>query len=212
MVNQVIEAKDFDLVEFGYLATIQLTSDFAGVDREDKDIQKLIGIVKRFSEAATIALSTREKNAVRKNLKIAKDSFLRFLKPSWSRRKQLIEDFKKGQIREEDLPEDVLTVLLKNQNNLKLSDGDIEREICFYLQAGSHSTANSLVHAANEILNWTKDTTMLASNPTLVQKCVHESLRLHPASPIAARKVVQTTRIAGQLFEKGDELELDLAS
>ena len=37
-------------------------------------------------------------------------------------------------------------------------------------------------------------------------------MRLHPASPVAARKVVQTTRIAGQLFEKGDELELDLAS
>ena len=97
----------------------------------------------------------------------------------------------------------MLTVLLRNQNGLRLTDDDIEREICFYLQAGSHSTVNSLVHAANEILNWTEDTTMLASNPKLVQKCVHESLRLHPASPVAARKVVQTTRIAGQLLRKG---------
>ena len=106
----------------------------------------------------------------------------------------------------------MLTILLRNQDNLKLNDGDIEREICFYLQAGSHSTVNSLVHAANEILNWTKDTTMLASNPMLVQKCVHESLRLHPASPVAARKVIRTTRIAGLLLEEGDELKLDLAS
>ena len=69
MVNQVIRTKDFDLVEFGYLATIQLTSDFAGVDSEDQDIQKLIEIVKRFSEGATIAHSTREKDIVRQNLK-----------------------------------------------------------------------------------------------------------------------------------------------
>lgn len=212
MVNQIIEAKDFDLVEFGYLATTQLTSDFAGVDSEDQDIQKLIEIVKRFSEGATIAHSTREKNTVRQNLKIARDSFLRFLRPSWDRRKQLILDFNKGHVKEEELPKDVLTILLRNQDNLKLNDGDIEREICFYLQAGSHSTVNSLVHAANEILNWTKDTTMLASNPMLVQKCVHESLRLHPASPVAARKVIRTTRIAGLLLEEGDELKLDLAS
>ena len=212
MVNQVIKKKDFDLVEFGYLATIQLTSDFAGVDSEDQDIQKLIEIVQRFSEGATIAHSTREKDIVRQNLKTAKNSFTSFLKPSWNRRKQLIQAFNEGQIKEEELPKDVLTVLLRNQNGLKLTDDDIEREICFYLQAGSHSTVNSLVHAANEILNWTEDTTMLASNPKLVQKCVHESLRLHPASPVAARKVVQTTRIAGQLFEEGDELKLDLAS
>ena len=212
MVNQVIKKKDFDLVEFGYLATIQLTSDFAGVDSEDQDIQKLIEIVQRFSEGATIAHSTREKDIVRQNLKTAKNSFTRFLKPSWNRRKQLIQDFNEGQIKEEELPKDVLTVLLRNQNGFKLADDDIEREVCFYLQAGSHSTVNSLVHAANEILNWTKDTTMLASNPKLVQKCVHESLRLHPASPVAARKVVQTTRIAGRLFEEGDELKLDLAS
>ena len=156
MVNQIIEAKDFDLVEFGYLATIQLTSDFAGVDSEDQDIQKLIEIVQRFSEGATIAHSTREKDIVRQNLKTAKNSFTRFLKPSWNRRKQLIRDFNEGQIKEEELPKDVLTVLLRNQNGLKLTDDDIEREICFYLQAGSHSTVNSLVHAANEILNWTK--------------------------------------------------------
>ena len=214
MVNRAIEARDFDLVEFGYLATIQLTSDFAGVDREtkDEDTKKLIGIVKKFSEGATIAHSNLEKNAVRQNLKIAKDSFLRFLKPSWHRRKQLIEDFKKGLITEEELPKDVLTILLKNQASLKLNNSDIEREVCFYLQAGSHSTANSLVHAANEILNWSKDTVSLASNPTLMQKCVHESLRLHPASAVAARKVTEPTLIAGRFFETGDELELDLAS
>ena len=53
---------------------------------------------------------------------------------------------------------------------------------------------------------------MLAGNPTLMQKCVHESLRLHPASPVAARKVTEPTLIAGRFFETGEELELDLAS
>ena len=214
VVSQAVEAQDFDLVEFGYLATIQLTSDFAGVDkgREDTDTKKLIEIVKRFSEGATIVHSNREKNAVRENLKMAKDAFLKFLRPSWHRRKQLIQEFNKGQICEDELPKDVLTLLLKNQASLNLDDDDIEREVCFYLQAGSHSTANSLVHAANEILNWGTDTATLADDPTLIQKCVHESLRLHPASPVAARRVVKKTSIAGQLLDEGDELELDLAA
>ena len=38
MVNRAIEARDFDLVEFGYLATIQLTSDFTSLHGGSKTI------------------------------------------------------------------------------------------------------------------------------------------------------------------------------
>ena len=33
----------------------------------------------------------------------------------------------------------------------------IKKEIAFYLQAGSHSTANSMTHAFHEISNWIND-------------------------------------------------------
>ena len=111
---------------------------------------------------------------------------------------------------EEELPRDVLTVLLRNQDSIELTDELIEREIAFYLQAGSHSTANSMVHAVNEIFSWTDNPTDLLKDPLLLQKCVHESMRLHPASPVAWRTPTEPLTVASQDVTPDDLLILDL--
>ena len=62
--------------------------------------------------------------------------------------------YKNDEIKKEQLPRDVLTILLLNEDKIELSDEIIKREIAFYLQAGSHSTANSMTHALHEIYTW----------------------------------------------------------
>ena len=214
MMEEPLKNNEVDLVEFGYQTTMNLTADFAGIDRtsNNKDTRKLISIVKKFSECATIAHSERAQEEIKKETQIARDSFLKFLEPSWARREKLIEGFLKGTIDEEELPKDILTLLLKEKKELGMKDDEIEREVCFYLQAGSHSTANTLVHAANEILRWKSCPKNLAENPELLQKCVHESMRLHPASPVAARKALAPTMISGKKYEEGTSIILDMAS
>jgi len=115
-----------------------------------------------------------------------------------------------GELKEDELPRDVLTVLLRNQDSIELTDELIEREISFYLQAGSHSTANSMVHAVNEIFSWADEPTALLEDPLLLQKCVHESMRLHPASPVAWRTPTEPITIASRDITPDDLLILDL--
>jgi len=150
-----------------------------------------------------------------------RDALLRFedafLAPSVARRQALLGDFEAGRIGEDDLPRDVLTVLLRNEDRLELPRDLLRREIAFYLQAGAHSTANSTVHAVHEILTWAEqnpaDLARMKADPLFLQRCVHESFRLHPASPVSWRKATcPMTLSGGQTVATGDRVIADLAA
>ena len=80
----------------------------------------------------------------------------KFLIPSWKRSEAVLSSVKKSQESELNLPRDVLTVLLSNRDKHDLDDKMIFREVAFFLQAATHSSANALVHIFNEIYNWSK--------------------------------------------------------
>jgi cytochrome P450 len=208
-----------DLVEFGYQITMNLTADFAGVDRPERspaETAALLALVKTFSEGATLVHSTRDRDEVRAEVRAALREFeRRFLQPSIAVRQGLLERHARGELDEAALPKDVLTVLLRNEDRLELPPDLLCREIAFYLQAGSHSTANSTVHALHEIFQWRdahpEDRERLATDPLFLQRCVHESLRLHPASPVAWRKPVCPLQLAnGANVSTDDRVEIDL--
>jgi len=208
-----------DLVDFSYQITMNLTADFAGIDRPERSPREtaaLLALVKTFSEGATLVHSTRDKDAVRAEVRAALREFAQhFLRPSIAVRQRLLERHACGELDESALPRDVLTVLLRNEDRLELPPDLLCREVAFYLQAGSHSTANSTVHALHNILQWTaahpEDRARIATDPLFLQRCVHESLRLHPASPVAWRKPVCPVQLAdGRNAALDDRVEIDL--
>jgi cytochrome P450 len=105
-------------------------------------------------------------------------------------------------------------VILRARDELQLTPGQLQREIAFYMQAGAHSTANSVVHALEEIYRWVGDDAARwrrLDAPEFVQRSVHESLRLHPASPVAWRTATRPMQLAGGIaLETGERLVLDL--
>ncbi|MFD2498629.1 cytochrome P450 [Rhizorhabdus histidinilytica] len=108
----------------------------------------------------------------------------------------------------------MLTVILQARDELTLDGSLLLREIAFYMQAGAHSTANSVIHAFHEIIHWAgadEERWQRLSDPLFVQRCVHESLRLHPASPEAWRTSMCPMSIAGAGdLDAGRRLVLDL--
>ncbi len=210
-----------DLVDLGYRVTMNLTADFAGIDRPQRSAQEteaLLKLVVTFSEGATLVHSRRNREEVRGEVRHALEKFDKtFLAPSIARRQALLERFRAGEIAEDALPRDVLTVLLRNEDQLDMPPDVLRREIAFYLQAGAHSTANSTTHAMHEIFNWRRahpeDGERMKRDPLFVQRCVHESLRLHPASPVSWRKPVCPISLdgAGELSES-DLVVIDLAA
>jgi cytochrome P450 len=220
-IAEAIAAGRADLIELGYRVTMNLTADFAGIDRPARtarETQDLLKLVMTFSEGATLVHSTRDKEEVRREVREALELFdARFLVPSVKRRQALLTRHAAGEIGEDDLPRDVLTVLLRNEDKLELPPDVLRREIAFYLQAGAHSTANSTTHALHEIFKWRdahpEDAERMRRDPLFLQRCVHESLRLHPASPVAWRKPVCPFQLtnSGPLNE-GDRVVVDLAA
>lgn len=209
-----------ELVDLGYRVTMNLTADFAGVDRPEKsagETAELLRLVSKFSEGATVVHSTRPKDEVREEVRTAMADFEpRFLAPSVRRRRDLLARLEAGEISEDDLPRDVLTVILHKGDPAEFTPDMLCREIAFYLQAGAHSTANSTIHAFHEIFTWAEREPQrwdrLRDDPLFFQRCVHESLRLHPASPVAWRRTTCPAHVegAGDLAE-GEMVEFRLA-
>ena len=219
VLRPTVAAGRCNLVDFGYQITMNLTADFAGIDRPARtpaETQALLRLVMIFSEGATLVHSTRNREEVRLEVRAALVEFERnFLKPSIARRESLLAQRARGELHEAALPRDVLTVLLDNEDRLDLPADLLCREIAFYLQAGSHSTANSTVHAMHNVLNWIEahpeDRARVLADPIFLQRCVHESLRLHPASPVAWRKPLCPMRLStGAEVSMQDRVEIDL--
>ena len=108
LMGPTVSAGGCDLVDFGYRITMNLTADFAGVDRPTRstgETAELLELVKTFSEGATLVHSTRDKDEVREEVRAALRRFESgFLRHSVTRRLALIEQHGRGELAEEALP------------------------------------------------------------------------------------------------------------
>jgi cytochrome P450 len=209
-----------DLLEIGYRTIMTLTAKVAGIDQPTggpEEADALYRFAKKFSEGATIVHTTRDPDVVRAEVAAALEEFDRiFLRPSAARRRALLARLDAGEIGEDDLPRDVLTALLRHRDELGIDDDVVRRECAFYLQAGSHSTADAFAHAADDFFDWARRDPAAAADarhdPVLLQRCVHETLRLHPASPVAQRRALAPVSLPGGVeIPEGAFVVLDIA-
>ena len=207
-----------DVVDFGYHVMVNLTADFTGVDRPKKspaETQALIDLLRLFSRTAIIAHSTENREALLAEARAGLTRFeTEYVAPSVARRRALLADFEGGRIAEEDLPRDVLTVLLQNEQAIALTSDGLLRETAFFGLAGAHTSIHSLGHALFEIFQWLErhpeDRARLEAEPAFVQRCVHESFRLHPSSPVAARRALSAVVLGTRALTSGERVDISL--
>lgn len=216
-----VEAGRGDLAQIGYRSAMNLTATIAGIDHDPADgegTEYLYGIVKKFSEGATIMHSTRDKAEVVTEVRDAMERFRsEVYEASLARRLGLINQVAAGDLEEDALPRDVLTTLLRNHDKLELPDDVLFREICFYLQAGAHSTSNAFTHTVDDILTWGQsnpgDLDRARTDVGFAQRCMHESLRLSPASPVAYRTPLVDVELgSGTHLPAGSRVILELTA
>jgi cytochrome P450 len=188
-----------DLVEFGFRSLMNLTCDFAGIDRPT------------FALGTTLAHSKDDREKVRQQVRDALSAFDKeFLQPSMAHRLSLITRCEAGELEEDELPRDVLTVLLRNEDHIEIDDQELVREMAFFVVAGAQTSIHSLVHVMHEIFAWSADRPgereKIVSDPMLLQRCVHESARLHPSSPVARRRAECPVTLATDETVETDEL------
>ena len=208
-----------ELVSLSHQIMMNLAAFTAGVDRPSgtpEETFHLYSYMMRFIEGATLAHYTGDRDAKRAEVAAALDSFDReFLMPSIETRRHALAQFAAGEIAEEDLPRDVLTILLRNQDNLALPPDVVLRETCFFLLAGAHTSATAFVRTLHNIfmLDDTNpaDGALVRTDIGFLQRCVHETVRLQPSSPVAMRWALEDIELPGGVhLRAGDKLIIDL--
>ena len=208
-----------ELVHVGHELMLNLAALTAGVDLPEgteEEWQRLYDYTMSFIEGATLAHSTLDhgerSRAIHEQL-VRWDE--EFLQPSVARRRALIARVDAGEVEESDLPRDVVTVLLRHHDALGLRPDILAREVAFMLLAAAHTSATAFVRAIDAILTWTEqhpeDVARVRTDPLFVQRCVHETLRLHPSSPTGVRRALaDVTLKSGIRIAEGDEVVIDL--
>ena len=198
-----------ELLDLARRTMLTLSIEVAGVDVDPDDFDRFDALMRRMARAATVAHATGDKAAVVADGDDALAAFDReFYRPSLARRAALVERVASGGADAASLPRDVLTTLLHNQDRLALSPDTVLREVAYYPWVGSHSTSTQLVHAMHHLFEWIaahpSDRDALADD-ALRQRFVHESMRLHPASPVALRIATADVTLGPGLSVAHDE-------
>ena len=140
-----------------------------------------------------------------------------FVEPSIARRRALIAEAAAGSIDPAELPKDVLTTLLLNEDELQLPSDVVLREIAFFLLAGAHTSATAFVRTLHNVFALAEerpqDFERAATDMAFLQRCVHETVRLQPSSPIAMRWAEDDVELPDDVpHPKGARLTTDLTA
>ena len=207
-----------ELVRFGHQLMMNLAALTAGVDRPagtPEETFRLYDYLKTFIEGATLAHYTGDRAAKAAEVQDALERFdAEFLTPGIARRRALLAGVAAGTVVADELPRDVLTVLLENQDKVPLTHESLRREIAFYLLAGAHTSATAFTRVMHHLFVW------VAAHPeaadrvhdrAFVQRCTHETIRLQPSSPTGMRwALADVTLSSGLAIAAGDRVVIDL--
>lgn len=219
VVQPFLDAGRADVVDLGYRVMVYLAVAFAGIDLQTRtrdEFDDLVTMLRVFGTAATLGQSKLDRETEKKKIAATLEEFdERFFTPSVERRQELIKRFEAGEIDEDELPMDVLTVLLRNEDKLDLDRDMVLRETGFYFLAGAHTSVHSLGHVMHHLLTWCEehpeDRQRLIDDSALIQRFVHESFRLHPSSPVSMRSALSDMEfLSGDKARAGDTIIINL--
>ena len=207
-----LEAGRAELVDLGHRMMMNLAALTAGVDRplgtpdETRDLYRYLML---FIEGATLGFYTGDREAKAAEISEHLHRFdEEFVTPSIERRQALLDAG-------EELPKDVLSILMENEDSLHLPHDVVVREVAFYLLAGAHTSATAFNRVIHYIFTWLdehpEDRDLVRTDRLFVQRCTHETVRLQPSSPTAARWALADIELkSGRRIPKGSKVVIDL--
>ena len=207
-----------NLFLMGEMLSVVLAAKRAGIDHDPDsldELELLVQYVDVFSQGAAI-LDAKDPEGVRRLYRATMQEFgegvvARARVP----REAAIARCRAGEIGEDELPTDILTVLLLHREDpaLELDEGRLVREVSTYLQGGTHTASQTLVnffdlwwaYADAHHGAWQR----LVSDAAFAQRCMHETLRLCPTTPKIKRHAEADTVVAGVAIPAGATVVLD---
>lgn len=209
-----------DLMEIGWLMTCVLAARTAGVDFERGSLdqrQRLRHFLRLFAVGGAIDVAKGDVEDLKALMRATIAEFdAEFVAPSKARRLELVERFERGEVREDELPRDMLTTLLRHRVELGMDDGLLLRETTTFFTAGAHTSTQTMTNTLHQLFEWCdlhpEDWDRLAEDAYFVQRAVQEALRCRPTNPMIHRRALRDTVIRGRAIEEGTRVLLDTIS
>ena len=223
LLGVLVDGDTADIFPIGELLSVVLAARRAGLDIDDRDLptlRDLVHMVDVFSQGSAI-LDARDPDAVRALVRTTYDDIeTRYIRPAWERRERILHAIAAGEgDAEEELPHDILTVLLQHRADPALElgdDGRIVREVATYLQGGTHTSAQTLTNAIDLLFGLPDEGRALidraADDLALAQRTIHETLRLRPTTPKMKRRALAATTVGDVAIPANALVVLDAAS
>lgn len=218
LFDEFLVGDEVDLFTIGEMLASVLAARRAGIDVDESDraeLRRLVEFVDVFSQGSAI-LDVRDPDAIRK---LVYETYVRFerdyVRPATERREALLARHRNGELGDDELTHDILTVLLQHRMDpaVELDDGRIVREVATYLQGGTHTSAQVLAHSVDLLFAASLDDPSIldrvADDRLFAQRAVHETLRLRPTTPRIRRRLVADTTLAGRFLPKDSLVILD---
>ena len=203
LVGALPEGVPLDLLRVAGRLSMVLSAKRTGIDHDGSlaALDRLVELVLIFSKGSAILDIVGDRSAVEEEVRAAYRAFDdEFFSASYERRS--VEEGR-GEI-----SEDVLEVLIAAELPRDLA----LRECAIFLQGGT-TTSSHTVCSLFDLL-WSspraaEHMSRLRVDLAFAQRCVHETLRLRPTTPVIRRFVEAPTTVAGIPLSTGDTLLLD---
>ena len=195
-------------------ALLRISARIVGLDVVSaEDTDALRSMSERIGEGTASEWLTEGVDEVVRRAVEAKEEFRQqFFVPARDRRRELLRRVAAGGIAESELPNDLLTLLLRAYDDW--DEEKMLKECIFYLGASASTTSQAAPHVLYEILTWVGKHPEYAEgvhDVHFLRAAVHETLRLHPPAPALMRAALEdVTLSSGRVMPEGVNFALDL--
>jgi cytochrome P450 len=204
-----------DLPVFAKQMFTELAAALSGIDvgGDPARTRELVDLVDRIVAALSIRWQLGDKQAILERAWEAKAAFReRFFEPAMARHRVLVAHHQAGEIQPDDLPRDLMTLMVQGANH-DWSDDDLAlREVVLFVTASLETGSVILVHAVDECFRWFArhpEDRALSTSPAFLLGVLNETLRLHPVGPAFYRTVLEDVTLStGRSLKKGQVVSL----
>ena len=205
--NGVVRADLCALVRTMLARISAVTTGIDGVDTQERT-DAFRNYIEQLGTGATVEWSTEDHGEVISRILQIREGFVKeFYGPSVERRVGLIKEFENGNLSEEELPRDLITLMYLHWNE----NWDEElplRESTLYLVASSQTTTHAVPHLMIHLHEWFQEHPEdydKRFDRDFLKQAGHEAIRLHLPSPALLRIALQDVTLSNDVEIKEGE-------